>query len=41
MQYLEKMDKLRVKQGDVHRIEWELKKRTEEHEEMDKALQNC
>lgn len=41
MQYLEKMEKLRIKQAEAHRIEWELKKRSEEHEELQRALANC
>ena len=41
MQYLEKMEKLRIKQSEVHRVEWELKKRTEEREELEMALRNC
>ena len=41
MQYLEKMEKLRVKQADVHRIEWEYKKRVEESDECKLALNAC
>lgn len=35
------MEKLRVKQENAHKVEWELKKRTEERFEMHKALQQC
>ena len=39
--YLQKMEMLRVKQENAHRTEWELKKRTEERYEMQRALQQC
>lgn len=39
--YLEKMEMLRVKQADAHRVEWELKKRNEEREELKAALMKC
>jgi septal ring factor EnvC (AmiA/AmiB activator) len=35
------MEKLRVKQDKAHRLEWELKKRAEEREELRHALQQC
>jgi hypothetical protein len=39
--YLEKMDMLRVKQAEAHRVEWELKKRGDEREELKGALMKC
>lgn len=39
--YLQKMDMLRVKQADSHRVEWELRKRNEEREELKGALMKC
>ena len=39
--YAEKMEKLRIKQGDAHKIEWELKKRNDERTELQNALMMC
>ena len=39
--YLQKMDKLRLKQDKAHKLEWELKKRTDERQELEQALQQC
>ena len=36
-----KMEKLRIKQTNCHAIEWELKKRTEERQELGDALAQC
>ena len=36
--YLQKMDKLRLKQDKAHKLEWELKKRTDERQELQMAL---
>jgi len=36
--YEAKMEKLRVKQSEAHKIEWELKKRSEEAIELSNAL---
>ena len=35
------MEMLRVKQADAHRVEWELKKRNDEREELKGALVKC
>jgi coiled-coil domain-containing protein 77 len=32
--YLQKMDKLRLKQDKAHKLEWELKKRADERQEL-------
>lgn len=32
---------MRIKQENVHRVEWELKKRQEEKAELERALQQC
>lgn len=39
--YLQKMEKLRVKQDKAHKLEWELKKRAEERYELEQALMQC
>lgn len=39
--YQQKMEKLRVKQENAHKLVWELKKRTEERAELDQALDQC
>ena len=39
--YLQKMDKLRLKQDKAHKLEWELKKRADERQELQMALQQC
>ena len=39
--YLQKMEKLRVKQDKAHQIEWELKKRNQETVELRTALDQC
>ena len=39
--FLEKMDALRIKQEHAHKIQWELKKRTEETEELKRAINHC
>ena len=38
LMYLQKMDKMRVKQDKAHQIEWELKKRNQETVELRTAL---
>jgi len=35
------MEKLRIKQEQAHQIEWELKKRNQESNELVGALQQC
>jgi septal ring factor EnvC (AmiA/AmiB activator) len=35
------MDKLRLKQDKAHKLEWELKKRTDERQELEQALNQC
>jgi septal ring factor EnvC (AmiA/AmiB activator) len=39
--YEAKIEKLRVKQTEAHKIEWELKKREEEASELEQALWTC
>ena len=39
--YLQKMEMLRVKQDKAHQIEWELRKRTSEFEEVKMAVDQC
>lgn len=36
-----KLEKLRVKNAQAHQVEWELKKRTEEKQDLEHALQTC
>jgi len=35
------MDQLRIKQDKAHQVEWELRKRTQETEELNRALDQC
>ena len=39
--YQQKMQKLRVKQENAHKLVWELKKRNEERSELEQALDQC
>lgn len=39
--YLTKLDRLRIKQDKAHQIEWELRKRTSEMEELRNAVEQC
>lgn len=40
-QWYSKLESIRVKQDQVHRVEWELKKRQEEKVELERAIQQC
>ena len=40
-QYLQKMDTLRIKQEQAHKTEWELRKRTQEMDELKNAVEQC
>jgi len=39
--YIEKMDKLRVKSDKAHQVEWELRKRAAELDELKTAVNQC
>ena len=39
--FLKKLEVLRVKQENAHKVEWELKKRNQERYEMEQALEQC
>ncbi len=41
VQWFDKLDKLRIKQDQAHKVEWELKKRQEEKGELEMALHQC
>lgn len=39
--YLQKMETLRIKQDKAHQTEWELRKRTQEMQELSTAVEQC
>ena len=40
-QWYKKLEDIRIKQDQVHKVEWELKKRQEEKLEIDRAINQC